>query len=159
MAIPLPLLIGHNGMRVLGVLFLFLAVAGRLSGPFPYSAGIGDIITGALAVPLALAAARGTRDLHTSIARWNAFGALDLIAAVTLVVGSAQGAPTQFIHAGIGSAAVQHLPYALIPTVLVPFYLITHAEVAAQLRVARDRRNHGGEPSLSSRATHGLAPR
>ena len=41
MAIPLPLLIALNGLRVLGVLFLLLAAAGRLSGPFPYSAGLG----------------------------------------------------------------------------------------------------------------------
>jgi hypothetical protein len=134
MAIPMPLLIGLNIARVLGVLFLFLAAAGRLSGPFPWSAGIGDILTGALAIPLAIAAARGTQGLETRIARWNAFGTLDLIAAVALGVGSAQGAPIQFIHAGVGSAAVQHLPYSLIPTVLVPFYLITHAVVAMQLR-------------------------
>jgi len=33
MAIPMPLLIGLNALRVLGVLFLLLAAAGRLSGP------------------------------------------------------------------------------------------------------------------------------
>src|SRR3977135_959892 len=58
MAIPMPLLIGLNALRVLGVLFLLLAATGRLSGPFPYSAGWGGIITGALAIPLALSVAR-----------------------------------------------------------------------------------------------------
>ena len=39
LSIPLPLMIGLNAMRLIGGLFLLLAVAGRLGGPFPYSAG------------------------------------------------------------------------------------------------------------------------
>src|ERR1700722_14952723 len=61
MAIPMPLLIGLNALRVLGVMFLLLAAVGRLSGPFPYSAGLGDIITGAIAIPLALSVARSQK--------------------------------------------------------------------------------------------------
>ena len=58
MAIPAPLIIALNAMRVLGV-FMLLAIAdGRMSGPFPYSAGIGDIITGIFALPVASLAAR-----------------------------------------------------------------------------------------------------
>lgn len=48
MAIPAPTIVALNALRVLGVLFLFLAAAGRLSGPFPYSAAVGDIITASL---------------------------------------------------------------------------------------------------------------
>jgi hypothetical protein len=48
----LPLLIGLNIGRVFAVLFLLLAVEGRLAGPFPYFAGLGDIITGVVAIPL-----------------------------------------------------------------------------------------------------------
>jgi hypothetical protein len=132
-AIPMPLLIGLNSLRVLGVLFLALAAAGRLSGPFPYSAGWGDIITGALAIPVARLAMRGQSRGRLAIAAWNAFGTIDLLAAMTLGITSAQGSALQLIHAGVGSEAMQHLPYSLVPTVLVPFYLITHATVAAQL--------------------------
>ena len=136
-AVPTHLLIGVNSMRVLGVLFLLLAAEGRLSGPFPYFAGIGDIITGALAIPLALRAARSELVPPAYLKRWNAFGALDLIVAVSLGMASANGSPIQLIHAGVGSEAVQYLPYCLIPTVLVPFYLITHAIVAARLATTR----------------------
>jgi hypothetical protein len=135
MAIPMPLLIGLNTLRVLGCWFLALAVVGRLSGPFPYSAGLGDIITGLLAVPLALRVARGER---APVAWWNAFGILDLIFAVGLGMTSAQGSPIQIFHVGVGSEAMQHLPFSLVPTVLVPFYLITHAIVAAQLAARRN---------------------
>jgi hypothetical protein len=132
LAIPMPLLIGLNVMRVLGVLFLILASAGRLSGPFPYSAAWGDIITGVFAVPLALAARQAKRP-RLAIAAWNLFGTLDLFAAVGFGLTSANGSPLQLFHAGVGSEAMQHLPYCLVPTVLVPFYLISHGIIAAQL--------------------------
>ena len=119
-------------MRCLNELVAF---AGRLSGPFPYSAGIGDLITGILAMPVARAAARGVGR----IGAWNAFGALDLFVAIGLGLSSAQGSPLHLIDAGVGSQAMQFLPFSLVPTVLVPFYLSTHGIVAAQL-VDRKRR-------------------
>jgi hypothetical protein len=45
-SVPMPMLIGLNALRVFGGMFLFLAAVGRLSGPFPFSAGWGDVITG-----------------------------------------------------------------------------------------------------------------
>jgi len=137
LAIPQPLLIGLNSLRLLGVLFLLLAMQGRMSGPFPFAAGLGDMITGALAVPLALRMARAGRLPSRAVSRWNLFGSLDLVVAVTLGITSVSGSPLQLIHAGVGSEPMQYLPYCLIPTVLVPFYLITHAIVAAQLGAVR----------------------
>ena len=134
MAMPLPVLIRLNGLRLIGGIFLVLAAVGRLSGPFPYSAGIGDLITGAIAIPLALRVARG--DV-TSVGLWNAFGTLDLILAVGFGVTSADGSPLQIFHVGVGSAAVQQLPFALVPTVLVPFFLIVHGVIAGQLAARR----------------------
>jgi hypothetical protein len=110
-----------------------LADAGRLGGLFPQSAGWGDILVGALAIPVALLATRRpASDLR--ILAWNALGALDLVTAVTLGVVSANGSPLQLIHAGAGSAAIQTLPWSLIPTVLVPLFLIGHGIVFAQAR-------------------------
>jgi hypothetical protein len=137
LAIPTPLLIGLNSLRVIGFLFLFLAAAGRLSGPFPYSAGLGDIITGMVAIPLALRVARAEKLPIAAIRSWNIFGMIDLVVAVGLGLSSAAGSPLQWIHADPGSAAMQQLPFCLVPTVLVPFYLITHGIVAAQLRASR----------------------
>lgn len=39
LSVPMPLLIGLNIGRVFAVLFLLLALDGRLAGPFPYFAG------------------------------------------------------------------------------------------------------------------------
>src|SRR6267154_4436367 len=137
LSLPLQLLVGLNIGRVFAVLFLLLAAEGRLSGPFPYSAGWGDIITGAVALPLALSVARSQKPPVGAIRLWNIFGTLDLFAAVGLGITSAAGSPLQLIHAGAGSEAMQYLPFCLVPTVLVPFYLITHAIIAAQLSALR----------------------
>jgi hypothetical protein len=99
------------------------------------------MITGALAIPLALSIARSKEPSVRTIAGWNAFGTLDLVVAVGLGITSAAGSPLQLIHASVGSQAMQYLPLSLVPTVLVSFYLLTHAIVAAQLRV-RSRAVH-----------------
>src|SRR5260221_9955877 len=54
MALPVPLLVGLNIMRIVGAFFLLLAAQGRVSGPFPQSARGGDVIVGVTAVPLTL---------------------------------------------------------------------------------------------------------
>jgi hypothetical protein len=139
-AIPLPLLVGLHVIRLGGVFFVLLAIAGRLSGPFPYIAGWGDFATGALAIPVAWLATRETNLRDRLVIAWNIFGMLDLIVAVSLGVISGNGSPVQLIHAGIGSAAMQTLPWAFIPTVLVPFFLIDHGIVFARMRArAMDR--------------------
>lgn len=134
MAIPVQLIVALNAWRVLGVFMVLGGVAGTMSGPFPYSAGIGDIITGIFAIPIARIAARNPRDLR--VLEWNIFGALDLIAAVFLGITSQNGGPLQLIHAGVGSSAMATLPWAFIPLVLVPTYLIGHALVFAHVREA-----------------------
>jgi hypothetical protein len=124
-------------------LFLLLAAAGRLAGPFPHFAGWGDIITGVFALPVAWLA-KDVRPRHlNAIAAWDLFGAADLVLAITLGVTSAEGSPLQIFTAAPGSAAIQQLPWSFVPTVLVPFWLILHAIIWAQLR--RLRRLGSGE--------------
>jgi hypothetical protein len=73
-------------------------------------AGWGDVITGVLAITVLRMAAQGSANGDRAIGIWNAFGALDLLAAITLGVITANGAPLHLIYAGAGSAAVQVLP-------------------------------------------------
>src|SRR5215472_16042795 len=104
MAIPAPMIIALNAMRVLGIFMVLAGFAGSMSGPFPYVAGIGDIITGLFALPVARLAARNPRDVR--VLEWNFFGALDLVVAVSLGMTSANGSPLQIIHAGVGASAM-----------------------------------------------------
>lgn len=134
LSLPLPFLVGVNIGRVFAVSFLVLAAQGRLSGPFPYSAGLGDIITGLAAIPL-LRALWAKQASASAIYAWNAFGMADLVAATALGVMSGDGSPLQ-VFAAPGSAAMQALPFSFVPTVLVPLYMIMHAIVWVRLRSA-----------------------
>jgi len=136
LSIPMPVMVALNVVRVLGVLFLMLAAEGRLTGPFPYSAAWGDMITGAIAVPVLWLLKEGAARHATAIAAWNLFGTVDLVAAIAFGITSSEGAPLQ-LFPGPGSDAMQYAPWAFIPTVLVPIWLILHGIIAVQLRRAR----------------------
>jgi hypothetical protein len=129
--IPQRQIFAINGLRILGALFIGLTFAGQLGGPFPWFAGIGDIVTGLTAIALALQPASSESSARTLI--WNTFGALDLVVAVSLGILSANGSPIELIHAGAGSAAIRVMPWALVPGFLVPCYLVLHAIVYAKL--------------------------
>ena len=130
--LPLQLMIGLNIGRIIAIEFLLLQAEGRLSGPFPTSAAWGDIITAVLAVPMLVLARDPARHV-VALHAWNLFGMLDLAAALTLGVTSAAGSPLQ-IFPPPGSAAMQALPFSLIPSVMVPLWLIMHGAIFAQLR-------------------------
>ena len=133
LALPTRVLIGLNMGRILAVLFLLLAREGRLSGPFPFYAGWGDIITGVLAIPILLGRLESKRP--AVVMAWNAFGAIDLVNAIFLGTISQEGSLR--IFEAPGSSAMQQLPWSFVPTVLVPFFLVTHGVIAAQLRSRR----------------------
>ena len=133
LGLPISLLVGLNVMRVFGAFFLLLAAQTRLSGPFPQAAGWGDVIVGLTAIPLTIAIARNSRANSGALFAWNLFGTLDLFVAVSLGIMSAPGSPLQVFGGTIGSTAVTALPWSTIPTLLVPFFLITHGVIFARL--------------------------
>jgi hypothetical protein len=136
LSIPIPVMVALNVVRVFAVLFLLLAAEGRLTGPFPYSAAWGDIITGVVAVPVLWLLKDGGARYTTAIAAWNLFGATDLVLAIAFGITSAEGSPVQ-LFSGPGSEAMQHAPWSFVPTVLVPIWLILHAIIAVRLRRAQ----------------------
>ena len=136
LSIPMPVMVALNIVRVFAVLFLMLAAEGRLTGPFPYSAAWGDIITGVAAVPVLWLLKDGPARHTPAIAAWNLFGAADLVLAIAFGITSAEGSPLQ-LFPGPGSEAMQQAPWSFVPTVLVPIWLILHAIIAVQLRRAK----------------------
>jgi hypothetical protein len=136
LSIPMAAMVALNIVRVFAVLFLMLAAERRLSGPFPYSAAWGDIITGVVAVPVLWLLKDGVARHTTAIAAWNLFGTADLVLAIVFGITSSEGSPLQ-IFPGPGSEAMQYPPWSFVPTVLVPLWLILHAIIAVQLRRAK----------------------
>jgi hypothetical protein len=134
LGLPLPLLVGMNVGRVFAVLFLLVAAEGRMSGPFPHSAGWGDIISGVVALPLIRLAREPARH-KTALHLWNAFGMLDLVVALVLGVMSAPGSLLQ-VFPDPGSEAMTRLPLSFVPTVLVPIWMVLHAIIWVKLRRA-----------------------
>src|SRR5262249_834254 len=117
--------------------FLALAAERRLTGPFPYSAAWGDIITGVVALPVLWLLKDDAGARHTTaIGAWNLFGTAHPVLAIAFGCPSAEGWPLP-LFGGPGSQAMQHAPWSFVPTVLVPIWLILHAIIAVQLRRAR----------------------
>jgi hypothetical protein len=134
LALPVSLLVGLHTLRIAtGGFILLLALQGRLSGPFPESAGWGDIVVGLAAIPLTVATARNLPGYRITLLAWNILGTFDLVTAVWLGITSAPGSPIQRFGETIGSTAMWTLPWSNIPTLLVPFYLITHGIIFARL--------------------------
>jgi hypothetical protein len=144
-SVPLAALIGINAFRIGGAFFVLLWAQGRLAAPFAPSAGWGDIATGLAAIPLALMVARTGGAPKYVYGIWNAFGALDLIVAITLGALSAQGAPFRVFMDEPGTLAMTMLPWVSVPTILVPLYLLTHLVIAARLRAVKKQHGEGGE--------------
>lgn len=144
---PTSVLVGVHGGRLLGVFFLILLAQGRLPATFATAAGWGDIGVGAVALLFGWMLHRGTlRPRGVLLLLWNAIGFADLVIAVTLGVGSAPGSPVRFISEATDSGTIASLPWVLIPTFLVPLYLLTHlaifAHAARETRPASAERSH-----------------
>jgi hypothetical protein len=139
---PVALLVALNATRVLGAFFLFLHADGRLPATFALSAGWGDIAVGLLSLPVAWWASRRAPHWRAVTLAWNAFALVDLIAAVTLGIGSTPGAAIRFIFEDTAPGTMATLPWFLIPGYLVPLYLLTHVALFARLAA-----NHSASPS------------
>jgi hypothetical protein len=143
-SIPLPALIGLHAIRIVGFLFLLLFAAGRLSAPFAPSAGWGDVIAGATAVPVAWALSTRGASVRWLVLLWNSVGLLDLVDAATLGMTSAPGSPLQLFFDPPGSTAMGTLPWALIPVFLVPQLIVGHLAIYRRLgRSAENLTNTG----------------
>jgi hypothetical protein len=133
LGIPLSVLVALHAGRFLGVFFLLLFASGRLPQTFALTAGWGDIAVAAASLPLAWAVHRRTSGWRTLTGAWNVVGFVDLVTAVTLGVGSAPGSPARFIFETQASGAMGSLPWILVPTVMVPLYMLSHIAIFARL--------------------------
>jgi hypothetical protein len=132
-ATPASWLVGLQAYRILGGIFLVNWVNGTVAGPFAWPAGIGDMLTGILALPVALQLAFGTANSRSAAIAWNIFGLLDFAVAITMGVLSAPG-PLQIFGLNIPASFAGTYPGVLIPAFAVPSSILLHALSIWQLR-------------------------
>ena len=135
-AMPASWLVGLQVYRVLGGIFLVGWARGVIPGIFALPAGIGDVTTGLLALPVAyLLVSRNGDGVRSAIA-WNIFGLLDFTIAVGIGLATAPGA-LQVIVPSIPNTGVGLYPTVLIPAFAVPSSILLHVLSLRQLRRRR----------------------
>jgi hypothetical protein len=122
-----------HSWRMVGMGFVFLYFQDRLPALFALPAGLGDAMAAAGAIFLVIAMyERASLVTNRRILTWNTFGLVDFIAAVSLGVMTRAG-DVLHINGAVDSNIMGTFPLALIPAFAVPFYIITHLIIYAQL--------------------------
>ena len=122
-----------HSWRMVGMGFVFLYFHDLLPGLFALPAGLGDVMAALGALLLGIALYEEAANVsNRRIFLWNTFGLLDFILAVSLGVMTRTGEVLQIGQTN--SDAVGLFPLVLIPGFAVPFYLITHLIIYAQLK-------------------------
>ena len=132
-ATPAPWLIALQVYRIFGGIFLVNWMHGTVAGVFAVPAGIGDVLTGIMALPVALLLASGSERGRSAAMAWNIFGLLDFAVAVTLGTLSSPG-PFQIFGPDIPASLAGTYPTVLIPAFAVPSSILLHALSIRQLR-------------------------
>lgn len=138
-AAPLWWLVAFQAYRITGFVFLRLWDHGFLSGYFALPAGIGDTLTGVLAIGAALALRRELPWARRFAYAVNIFGLVDLINAVSM------GALTA-ARSTAGMSPMLVYPLSIVPTFGVPLAAIIHCLSLWQL--SRRSQGSAGEKRL-----------
>lgn len=137
LSLDLRLVAAMQAWRWAGLGFLSLYAHKVLPGLFALPAGLGDMAVGITAPWIVLSLLRQPGfAASAAFVRWNMFGILDLVVALSLGTFSAAlatGAPGE-----ISAAPMATLPLLLIPAFLVPFFLMLHTAALMQSRQISD---------------------
>jgi len=125
-ATPVSWLVRIQVFRVIGANFLVLWWLGLVPGEFALPAGLGDLLVGLLAFPVAARLDAGDSGAVAAARWWNIFGVLDLVVAVGAGFLTAPG-PFQQLAIDRPNVLVTAYPLVLIPVFLVPLSIILHS--------------------------------
>lgn len=128
-AMPTSWLVRVQSYRLAGFIFLFpFLYYGVVPGEFAWPAAVGDMLTGALALVVGHALARGRSGAEEWAIAWNAFGMLDLIVV-----------PLAALHSA--ADVIGNYPLAIVPLFLgPPLGMLTHVYSLRNLTIARRAR-------------------
>ena len=132
-AIPLRWVVAAQVYRVGGGIFLVLWADGRLPWQFALPAGIGDVMTGILAVVVAARLAQNAAGARSAVYAWCLFGIADLVVAVTMGAMTSPGRP-HLLAFEAPNLLITSWPLVMVPTFAVPLALMLHGIVLWRLR-------------------------
>jgi hypothetical protein len=132
-ATPPAWLVALQVYRAFGGIFLVDWARGSLSSVFALPAGIGDMVVGLLALPVAYYLHNGAPYGRRLALAWNILGLLDLAIAITIGILSAPG-PLQLLPPDRPNTQLGTFPTVMIPTFVVPCSILLHALSIRQLR-------------------------
>jgi len=130
LALDTGILVILHSWRMLGLGFVFLYAYDVLPGLFAWLAGLGDALAAVGATLIGIKLLRGSVVTKQALQLWNSFGLLVFLIAAT--VGMALR--SSWSGSEITTDPMAFLPLSLIPTLVVPFYMITHLIIFLQLR-------------------------
>jgi hypothetical protein len=126
-------LVAAQVYRVAGGIFLVLWAYGRLPWQFALPAGIGDVMTGIVAVVVAARLARNAIGAYGATYAWCLFGIADLVVAITMGAMTSPGR-AHLLAFNAPNLLVTAYPLVMIPTFAVPLALMLHGLVLLRLR-------------------------
>ena len=135
LAIDTGVLVILHSWRMVGMGFLFLYAHGVLPGLFAWLAGIGDMLAAFGAVLIGTALLKGRKVSRATLLGWNSFGLLDFV--IAIVIGTSLR--SVYLGGAVNTDAMALLPLSLVPTVIVPLYIITHLMIYLQLKNGKDQ--------------------
>jgi hypothetical protein len=124
--IPLGLLVGSHLWRFVGLGFVIAWLWGVLPAGFGIPEGTGDIIAAAGALALLRPIREGAVSRRWLLA-WNVFGFVDLLSALTMGLLFSESAIGVLHTPTSNTTLMVAFPVSLIPTFLVPLFLLSHA--------------------------------
>ena len=132
-AIPLHWLVAAQVYRVAGGIFLVLWADGRMPWQFALPAGIGDVVTGIVAVVVAAQLAQNAIGARRATYAWCLFGIADLVVAVTMGAMTSPGR-AHLLAFDAPNLLISSYPLVMVPTFAVPLALMLHGLVLWRLR-------------------------
>ena len=132
-AAPPSWLIGVQVYRIFGGIFLISWARGSIPGVFALPAGIGDVLVGVLALPIALYVSTGTSRGQSARIAWNLLGLTDFAIAIAMGAMSSPGR-LQVLSVGQPNVQMGTYPTVMIPAFTVPSSIILHVLSLWQLR-------------------------
>jgi hypothetical protein len=138
---PLESMVFMHVFRILGVFFLLLSFYKLLEPGFAMAAGMGDIITAILAIPVARAVALKKPWSTPLVYAWNIFGLLDIVNLMTIAIFNA------IKHPGTGGEMVL-FPFSWFPAFApasIPFF---HYAIFRKLKAGQVSTRHVVSPGL-----------